>query len=694
MAVDPYAPCPCGSGKKFKWCCQPIHTELTQVFEQASEGQVDTALRLMEEVVARHPTNPEVLGRKADLLAQLGRLEEAEATLQQALDLDPKYPFGHYLRGRFRHDEGEFHGALLLYRKAVELCDPEAHSILADSWTAVVDCEMQLNRPVAARAALRLAIRHDPQNQQLRQGFDQLFGEQTLLPQSARREYTFLGPPADAPAERRAAWESALSGAATGKLSDALSAFERLTGADENDAPAWYNLGLTRAWGGDNARAVEALDRYVALEADEQKAGDAWALAEVLRCGRGMEGQTDYHQHSTLFQLRDPQRLLRQLGTWEQERRLINPRIDQQQGVLTGILVQRVTGLTPEHAAQQSPRLAANLILAGDLLRLWHVAREPLDGIAQELSAAVGPALSEPHAHESAPGFPYILSEALVFPVGAPDQATAEARMREGAERYFEDVWIHRPRVALQGVPPVDAAGHGTLRKKVRGVLQFLQECAALVGLPYDFDRLRRRLGVLEGAPGTGAAQDIGALGAADLAGLATESLDHEQLEQAYQSALQLDARELAGRFARALVERPPVAERPDRYTWFNYLVNQAQGEGNLDAALDYLNQGEKADCEHNEGRRRNDYELRRAQLHARRGEMDQAHEVFERLIQRVPGELRYRATAAEAMLTARQGQRALVFAEGGLASARQQNNRDSEEHFLELVAAAKKQGG
>ena len=23
-AVDPYAPCPCGSGEKFKWCCHKI----------------------------------------------------------------------------------------------------------------------------------------------------------------------------------------------------------------------------------------------------------------------------------------------------------------------------------------------------------------------------------------------------------------------------------------------------------------------------------------------------------------------------------------------------------------------------------------------------------------------------------------------------------------------------------------------
>ncbi len=25
-SVNPYMPCPCGSGQKFKWCCQKVET--------------------------------------------------------------------------------------------------------------------------------------------------------------------------------------------------------------------------------------------------------------------------------------------------------------------------------------------------------------------------------------------------------------------------------------------------------------------------------------------------------------------------------------------------------------------------------------------------------------------------------------------------------------------------------------------
>ena len=42
-------------------------------------------------------------------------------------------------------------------------------------------------------------------------------------------------------------------------------------------------------------------------------------------------------------------------------------------------------------------------------------------------------------------------------------------------------------------------------------------------------------------------------------------------------------------------------------------------------------------------------------------------------------------------MLSLKQGRAALQFAEQGLAKARQKNDRESEQYFLELVGAAKK---
>src|ERR1700722_7446734 len=98
MALDSYAPCPCGSGKKFKWCCEPIYADINRAFEQEEQGQHETALRILDEVVAKNPGNPEAWGQKATPLYARQQLEEADTTLQKAFELNANYPYGLFLR--------------------------------------------------------------------------------------------------------------------------------------------------------------------------------------------------------------------------------------------------------------------------------------------------------------------------------------------------------------------------------------------------------------------------------------------------------------------------------------------------------------------------------------------------------------------------------------------------------------------
>jgi hypothetical protein len=413
-----------------------------------------------------------------------------------------------------------------------------------------------------------------------------------------------------------------------------------------------------------------------------------------------MDEFSDYLETAHLYQLRDMPAFFNLLDEWQRERRFVTFQVNQEQQVITGLILEKKPALTPELAATQVASLGAYVFIMADHLRLWHTNVEALDKTRGELQERLGQAMHELRTDRNPASFNDLLAEVLGFPTQATDAAKVKDLVVDYNARFFEETWIHRPLKALSNIPPVDAAGQPTLRKKLLGVIQFIQECAqATPTRDYDFNRLRRKLGLLEGATAaapagttSGGAPDVAAMGAAELAALAPDSLAEAQLEQAYQAALKLDARELAGRFAKALVSRPvATGETRDRFPWYSHLVQVATTGGDNDAALNYLNDGEKDDCEHNEGRRRNDYELRRGQLHAKRGEVDTAADVFERLVQRVPAELRYRGTAAEAMLSLRRGDKALHFAEAGLAKAREKNDRDSEQYFLELVDAAKR---
>jgi predicted Zn-dependent protease len=702
MALDPYGPCACGSGKKYRWCCEPIDRDLRRAFEQEANGQHDSALRIIDEVIAAHPDNPRGYAQKAELLFKLARVEEAEAALEKAFAINPNYPYGLLLRAIFRFQEGEIPGALLLARRAAESYDPQAHDYLAELYGLIFDCEISMNRPVAAREALRRAVHHAPAEETLRDRFEAVFGDKSRLPQAARRDYRPVAPPLPADPARRAAWSKALGDFDSGKLGELATALDQLTAAAPDDGAGWFYLGLVRSWLGDNVKAIEALDHQLESEADDERATVSAALQEVLRCGYGLEDAGDYREYAFVYQFRDLAGLDALLQEWARSRRMI-PLQGGQEGTFVALLVETSTSglITAGTPAADAGRLAGYLLIAGNVLRIHSPLKEPFDRIKDELRQRLALGLTDLKESRGPIQFQDVVAEGILIPF-TNDKAQASERVRQHLERYFEETWIHRPRKVLAGNTPLDAVGHTVLRRKLLGVLRFIQDCASpdLVAT-YDFGRLRRKLGlstdtkmadIAAAGAGVAAATDITSMGAPELAGLALESLEPGQLEQAWQVAQKLDANELGVRFAKTLVARAVDPSHADRYPVYNYLTQRSLQDGDSNAALDWVNEGEKSDCEHNEGRRRNDYELRRGQVHTKRGEADAAHDVFQRLIDRVPADMRFRTAAAEAMLSLRQGARAKAFAESGLEAARKQGDRDSAGHLEELVAAAKKQ--
>ena len=152
-------------------------------------------------------------GRKAELLFQNEKLDDAEAALQKALDLNPNYPYGLYLRGQFRLREGEVPGALILLRKAADLYDAGARDILGHLYMVIFDCEMKLNHPVAARAAAELSLRADASNAELVKGIDTVFGPNNPnLPAAAKEKHAYRALPATAPAAKTISASTGVSG--------------------------------------------------------------------------------------------------------------------------------------------------------------------------------------------------------------------------------------------------------------------------------------------------------------------------------------------------------------------------------------------------------------------------------------------------------------------------------------------------
>jgi tetratricopeptide (TPR) repeat protein len=113
---------------------------------------------------------------------------------------------------------------------------------------------------------------------------------------------------------------------------------------------------------------------------------------------------------------------------------------------------------------------------------------------------------------------------AFRFPKGL-DDASQRVLTRDAIERYFEHLWIHQPRRALDGLTPLEASrGDTEARAKLAGVLRFREQLGtrsthAPLYQGYPFDRLRRRLGLIR-------AEESGVVDPDDLSCMSGEELD------------------------------------------------------------------------------------------------------------------------------------------------------------------------
>lgn len=722
MPLDPYASCPCGSGKKFKWCCAPFFAQVEKAFDLDRQGQHEAALHAIQELTKTHPDQPAAWGYYAQFLYNQGQAEQAEEALSTALKLNPNFGMAHLLRGQFRLNEGEMIGALVLFRRAAESYDPEAHDQLAHVHELVFRNELMLNRPVAARAALEQAVHFQPADPEVREQFDALFGDESRLPTCARKKYALR------PTAKRLA-----ASAATGKLGDARKAYETLTQQTPDDPAAWFNLGVVLAWMGEQPRAVEALEKSVGLETDDHRAEEAAALSEVLRCGQGMENDANYLEHGYFLPIRDPAAVMNYLREIDQKHRLLGVQASQESGTITGMIVEELLSLLVVGGTTLA-KVVAKFTIAQGVIRLWHSSREEVTKVADEFRAQLQLAVGEPQETHTPINFGDAVLEAVAFPTQTSDMAQAEDKLREHARNFFEGTWSRRPLRSLGGNSPLDAVGSSLMRKRVFGAVKFVEDCFTgmvpqkRVGnqvVPmevYNFNDLRHKLGLEyvsapppnvavppeevssghEAAfPGhqesahihtpESARREIAAMNAAELAGLDVAALSVDELDQAMRAALKLDARDLAVAFAQAGVAKPFDPARPDRYPLYAAAITGAMAEGNAEKAVQLAEQGERYDAEHNGRNRAVEFGLKKAQLFVKMKDVDRAAAAFDAVIATHPEEGKFYTTAAEEMLRLKNGAKALYFVERGLEKARQAGNRDLEGHCKELEAAARR---
>lgn len=697
---DPYALCPCGMGTKQKWCvAKSGMAQLDKAIGMVQSNQQEASLAFLDRLIADQ-TQPECFRAyaanvKGHALSSFERKDEAYDLLEEAVAKFPESAVLYECRGDVDSSIFAVVDALDSYLEALAHYPVAAEDQICRTLWKIGSCHHYLGRPLAAWAAYCKALKINPQFENAKKALEESIRANVILPNQARHglqlksadEFTLFDE------EMGEKWERAASDGQQMHIDDLVMDFEALTARNPGDASAWYNLGVSLAWAGENLRAIDALRRYVELENDSSAAADAWDLAEVLRLGAGAEDASDCLFYIARYEMHQPEALFEQLRT---SRHVIVAARKDDEPTLHWLDKEREAADSSVPILGGPPRIIAQFVLTNQLLEVVAHSQVDLDTVLPRFESVAGNTVKrldvlirrcDPFDIDPEP-FQYLSN---------PRQGEAPIDRLAETRKYYEEKWIHRPLKALGGLAPVDAAQGASTRNMLEGVIRFRERIVKLRGVEYNFDRLRNKLGLsISGAGLEGedrgrpsSVVDLSAYSAAQLAALDPEKLSDDELVAAYQSALHLDATHTARNFAAALARRDSAANKIDMVGVFRRWIQSRLDDRNSQGLRELIHQARGYSERHYQGRDAAVFDLLEARAELLDGSRDEAVSRIRTLIERYPDRLDVAASAVESLLTIGDYRAAKEVAEQGLSVAEEHRSSDFQGQFREYARAA-----
>ncbi len=129
-------PCTCGSGKKYKQCCQKVENgravnapavdvQIRQAMQAAwmhrQQGNLSQAESICHQIIQLSPKNADALNLLGALMMQDGRIDIATTYFNQAIRINPKNSEFYSNLGLALHEQGQLDAAEVHYRKAISI---------------------------------------------------------------------------------------------------------------------------------------------------------------------------------------------------------------------------------------------------------------------------------------------------------------------------------------------------------------------------------------------------------------------------------------------------------------------------------------------------------------------------------------------------------------------------------------------
>lgn len=159
MSVDKYAVCPCGSGKKIKFCkCKESVSELEQVMTMIEGGQIVPALDRLAKILDEHPDAAWALAIRGRLLLDLREYESLSENADRFIRLQPSNPLALTQRAAAKLFHGDVEGATAAMLEALTESGRDVDSFVLDVSSVLAYSLAQRGVFLTARVYATLAM--------------------------------------------------------------------------------------------------------------------------------------------------------------------------------------------------------------------------------------------------------------------------------------------------------------------------------------------------------------------------------------------------------------------------------------------------------------------------------------------------------------------------------------------------------
>ncbi len=159
MSVDTYAVCPCGTGKKIKFCkCKDSVGELDKVLKMVEGGQVVPALDRLANILQEHPDAAWALAIRGRLLLDLREYDSLSENADRFIRLQPSNPLALTQRAAASIFKGDVDAATTTMLEALTESGQDVDAFVLDVSSVLAYTLAQSGRYLTARAYATLAM--------------------------------------------------------------------------------------------------------------------------------------------------------------------------------------------------------------------------------------------------------------------------------------------------------------------------------------------------------------------------------------------------------------------------------------------------------------------------------------------------------------------------------------------------------